>query len=92
MSAVWKSTVACVVFLFLPTRFPRSQFGDKMEEGRGGLEEIGEEDVFYSILECSSLVEGKEPETEIELADLKFLSGVPCRYSSSVIWELKIAL
>uniref|UniRef100_A0A673YAQ6 Actin interacting protein 3-like C-terminal domain-containing protein n=1 Tax=Salmo trutta TaxID=8032 RepID=A0A673YAQ6_SALTR len=28
-----------------------------MEEGRGGLEEIGEEDVFYSILECSSLVE-----------------------------------
>uniref|UniRef100_A0A8C7H0M1 Sickle tail protein homolog n=1 Tax=Oncorhynchus kisutch TaxID=8019 RepID=A0A8C7H0M1_ONCKI len=28
-----------------------------MEEGRGGLEEIGEEDVFYSILECSSLAE-----------------------------------
>ncbi|KAM9417815.1 sickle tail protein homolog isoform 14-T14 [Salvelinus alpinus] len=28
-----------------------------MEEGRGGIEEIGEEDVFYSILECSSLVE-----------------------------------
>nr|XP_029482672.1 sickle tail protein homolog isoform X7 [Oncorhynchus nerka] len=28
-----------------------------MEEGRGGLEEIGEEDVFYSIPECSSLVE-----------------------------------
>nr|XP_023856196.1 LOW QUALITY PROTEIN: sickle tail protein-like [Salvelinus alpinus] len=28
-----------------------------MEEGRGGLEETGEEDVFYSILECSSLVE-----------------------------------
>ncbi|CAB1349489.1 unnamed protein product, partial [Coregonus sp. 'balchen'] len=30
---------------------------DKMEGGRGGIEEIGEEDVFYSILECSSLVE-----------------------------------
>ncbi|XP_038853818.1 sickle tail protein-like isoform X7 [Salvelinus namaycush] len=28
-----------------------------MEEGRGGIEEIGEEDVFYSVLECSSLVE-----------------------------------
>ncbi|XP_041737044.1 sickle tail protein isoform X6 [Coregonus clupeaformis] len=28
-----------------------------MEGGRGGIEEIGEEDVFYSILECSSLVE-----------------------------------
>ncbi|XP_070961487.1 sickle tail protein homolog isoform X14 [Oncorhynchus clarkii lewisi] len=28
-----------------------------MEEGRGGTEEIGEDEVFYSILECSSLVE-----------------------------------
>jgi hypothetical protein len=39
-----------------------------MEEGRGGTEEIGEDEVFYSILECSSLVEGKEPETERESA------------------------